>query len=105
MCPCGFPTQISSSTCSFGVPPDARSVTCTCNQYCADTTRSLAAGIREVVVFHSTYHELHRYVDDVPFAVVADPDGVLYAEFGVESSTADKSEAKFGRPATALNKL
>ncbi len=44
------------------------------------------AGIREVVVFHSTDQELRRYVDDLPFAVVGDPDKALYAEFGVGSS-------------------
>ena len=44
------------------------------------------ADIREVVVFHSTDEELRRYVDDLPFAVVGDPDKLLYAEFGVGSS-------------------
>lgn len=44
------------------------------------------AGIKEVVVFHSTDEELRHYVDDLPFAVVGDPDKVLYAEFGVGSS-------------------
>lgn len=46
----------------------------------------VAAGIREVVVFHSTDDELRRYVGDLPFAVVGDPDKSLYAEFGVGSS-------------------
>ncbi|HSS23930.1 MAG TPA: peroxiredoxin-like family protein [Mycobacterium sp.] len=44
------------------------------------------AGIREVVVFHSTDQELRRYVGELPFAVVGDPDKALYAEFGVGSS-------------------
>jgi peroxiredoxin len=44
------------------------------------------AGIREVVVFHSTDQELRHYVTELPFAVVGDPDKVLYAEFGVGSS-------------------
>ena len=44
------------------------------------------AGIREIVVFHSTDEELRRYVDDLPFAVVGDPDKALYAEFGVGSA-------------------
>jgi hypothetical protein len=44
------------------------------------------AGIREVVVFHSTDLELRRYVDDLPFEVVGDPDKALYAEFGVGSA-------------------
>ncbi|MEU6776984.1 peroxiredoxin-like family protein [Streptomyces sp. NPDC046759] len=45
-----------------------------------------AAGIREVVVFHSPAEELRRHVTDLPFAVVADPDKRLYAEFGVEAA-------------------
>jgi len=44
------------------------------------------AGIREVVVFHSTDEELRHYVGDLPFAVFGDPDKALYAEFGVGSS-------------------
>lgn len=43
-----------------------------------------AAGIREVVVFHSPAEELAEY--DLPFAVVADPAKRLYKEFGVEAS-------------------
>lgn len=46
----------------------------------------VAAGIREVVVFHSSAQELRRHVVDLPFAVVADPDKVLYASFGIRSS-------------------
>jgi len=45
-----------------------------------------AAGIREVVVFHSPASELAEYVGDLPFPLVADPDKRLYAEFGVESA-------------------
>lgn len=45
-----------------------------------------AAGIREVVVFHSPAEELRRHVEDLPFAVVADPAKRLYAQFGVEST-------------------
>jgi len=45
----------------------------------------VAAGIREVVVFHSPPDELRRHADGLPFALVADPDKRLYAEFGVES--------------------
>ncbi len=44
------------------------------------------AGVIEVVVFHSAAEELSRYLADLPFAVVADPDRKLYKEFGVESS-------------------
>jgi peroxiredoxin len=45
-----------------------------------------AAGIREVIVFHSPASELEPHVSDFPFAVIADPDRRLYAELGVESS-------------------
>ncbi|MCO1658163.1 peroxiredoxin-like family protein [Pseudonocardia humida] len=45
-----------------------------------------AAGIREVVVFHSPADELREHVAGLPFAVVADPDKRLYREFGVESA-------------------
>jgi len=40
-----------------------------------------AAGIREVVVFHSPAAELAEY--ELPFAVIPDPGKLLYAEFGV----------------------
>jgi len=45
-----------------------------------------AAGIREVVLFHSTPQELRSYIGDLPFNVVADPDKELYKRFGVETS-------------------
>ncbi|MCP3770875.1 peroxiredoxin-like family protein [Streptomyces sp. MAR25Y5] len=45
-----------------------------------------AAGVREVVVFHSPTEELAPHATDLPFAVVADPARRLYAEFGVERS-------------------
>ncbi|HEY5832829.1 AhpC/TSA family protein [Streptomyces sp.] len=47
-----------------------------------------AAGIREVVVFHSTDKELLRYAPDLPLPVVGDPHKKLYREFGIESSMA-----------------
>jgi peroxiredoxin len=49
-------------------------------------TEIAAAGIREVVVFHSTADDLRPYTADLPFVVIADPDKRLYREFGVESS-------------------
>ncbi|MGI5359016.1 peroxiredoxin-like family protein [Streptomyces sp. CA-252508] len=45
-----------------------------------------AAGVREVVVFHSPAGQLREYAADLPFAVVADPGKRLYAEFGVGSA-------------------
>jgi len=44
-----------------------------------------AAGIREVLVFHSPADELREHVADLPFAVIADPAKRLYAEYGVEA--------------------
>jgi peroxiredoxin len=46
----------------------------------------VGAGVQEVVVFHSSADDLRRYSDDLPFAVVADPERKLYREFGVEAS-------------------
>lgn len=43
-----------------------------------------AHSIREVVVFHSTLAELAKYQDELPFAVIADPERELYRRFGVE---------------------
>ena len=45
-----------------------------------------AAGIREVVFFHSSVAEMKKYQDNIPFAVVADPDKKYYKQFGVETS-------------------
>jgi hypothetical protein len=44
------------------------------------------AGVREVVVFHSGADDLRPHAEDLPFAVIADPDKRLYVEMGVESS-------------------
>jgi peroxiredoxin len=46
----------------------------------------LAAGIREVVVFHSSADTMLEFQGELPFAAIADQDKKLYAEFGVESS-------------------
>ena len=43
-----------------------------------------AAGVWEVLVFHSPAAELREHA--LPFTVIADPDKALYREFGVESS-------------------
>jgi len=59
-----------------------------CNLHLRDVIRRHdeieAAGIREVVVFHSTAEELAEY--PLPFAVIADPTKRLYAEYGVEAA-------------------
>jgi AhpC/TSA family len=45
-----------------------------------------AAGVHEVVVFHSSADTLRPYTADLPLDVVPDPGRALYREFGVESS-------------------
>lgn len=44
-----------------------------------------AAGVREVVFFHSPAAELAEHTSDLPFATVADPEKEIYRQFGVES--------------------
>ena len=44
----------------------------------------LAAGIREVVVFHSRVETMRDLQGHLPFAAIADPEKKLYARFGVE---------------------
>lgn len=46
----------------------------------------VGAGVREVVVFHSTVAESLEYESHLPFAVIADPEKRLYREFGVEAA-------------------
>jgi peroxiredoxin len=44
----------------------------------------LAAGIREVVVFHSSAETMLGFQGGLPFAAIVDPEKKLYAEFGVQ---------------------
>ena len=44
----------------------------------------LAAGIREVVVFHSSTDTMRGFQGGLPFAAIAEPEKKLYSEFGVE---------------------
>ncbi|MBA2534430.1 MAG: AhpC/TSA family protein [Rubrobacter sp.] len=44
----------------------------------------VAAGVREVVVFHSSAQTMLEFQGGLPFAAIADPEKKLYAEFGVE---------------------
>ena len=46
----------------------------------------VASGVREVAFFHAPPDELRRYVADVPFALVGDPEKLTYREFGVEAA-------------------
>jgi peroxiredoxin len=45
-----------------------------------------AAGIKEVIVFHSSAKSIRSYQKDVPFVMVGDPKKVLYEEFGLKTS-------------------
>jgi peroxiredoxin len=68
-----------------------------CNLHLRSITRRhddlVAAGIREVAVFHSSAAAMREFQGQLPFAVVADPGRTLYAEFGVGTMS----------PLTALN--
>jgi peroxiredoxin len=44
------------------------------------------AGIREIAVFHSPAEDMLPHHSNLPFAVIADPQRLLYTEFGVEAS-------------------
>jgi peroxiredoxin len=61
-----------------------------CNTHIAALRRRAgeieAAGIKEVIVFHSSAKSIRSYQKDVPFVLVGDPKKVLYKEFGVETS-------------------
>jgi len=45
-----------------------------------------AAGIKEVIVFHSSAKSIRSYQKNLPFVLVGDPKKALYKEFGVETS-------------------
>src|ERR1039458_1412326 len=45
-----------------------------------------AAGIQEIVVFHSAAEDMLPYQGQLPFAAVADPGRKLHDEFGVTAS-------------------
>ena len=61
-----------------------------CNTHIAELRRRAreiaAAGIDEVIVFHSSAKSIRRYQKDIPFVLIGDPDKELYANFGVEAS-------------------
>ena len=45
-----------------------------------------AAGISEIIFFHSSKEEMLKYQDHIPFDCVADPKKQFYKMFGVETS-------------------
>ena len=60
-----------------------------------------AAGIREVVVFHSTVAELAKYENELPFPLIADPERQLYQRFGVEHGSGSLLSVRALRAAVA----
>jgi hypothetical protein len=44
-----------------------------------------AAGVREIIVFHSSKDAVRKYEKDIPFDVIPDPQKRLYAAFNVEA--------------------
>lgn len=54
------------------------------------------AGVREVIVFHSSPQSIRSYQKDVPFLLVGDRQKLLYEKFGVESSLGFMSLKAFG---------
>ena len=61
-----------------------------CNTHIAELRRRAheidAAGIKEVIVFHSSARSIRSYHMELPFDLVGDPKKALYKEFGVEAS-------------------
>jgi peroxiredoxin len=61
-----------------------------CNTHIAQLRRRAseieAAGVKEVIVFHSSAKSIRSYQKDLPFLLVGDPEKALYREFGVDSS-------------------
>ncbi|HWZ45924.1 MAG TPA: peroxiredoxin-like family protein [Candidatus Saccharimonadales bacterium] len=55
-----------------------------------------AAGIKEVIVFHSSPKSIRSYQKDVPFALVGDPKKAIYKDFGAETSLAFLSVKALG---------
>jgi peroxiredoxin len=61
-----------------------------CNTHIAALIRNKArldaAGVREVLFFHSAQEDVADFHDDLPFDIVGDPEKRYYRQFGVESS-------------------
>lgn len=61
-----------------------------CNTHIAQLRRRTheieAAGIKEVIVFHSSARSIRSYQKDLPFVLIGDPKKALYKEFGVKAS-------------------
>ena len=126
-----LPTTVMEAVTGEAInPPDAkrvvhlqfrRFVDCPiCNTHIAEFRRRAreteAAGIKEVIVFHSSPKSIRSYQKDVPFLMVGDPKKAFYKDFGVETSLGFMSlkalvgrDARYGarsfRPATCRGPL
>jgi len=71
-----------------------------CNTHIAEFRKRAheidAAGIKEVIVFHSSPASIRSYQAEIPFLMVGDPKKALYRAFGVESSLRFLSRRSFG---------
>jgi peroxiredoxin len=71
-----------------------------CNTHIAEMRKRAreieAAGIKEVIVFHSSAKSIRSYQKAVPFVLVGDPKKALYKEFGVEASLGFLSRKALG---------
>lgn len=71
-----------------------------CNTHIAEYRKRAreieAAGVTEVIVFHSSPQSIRSYQKDVPFLMVGDPKKAFYKAFGVESSLGFMSLKAFG---------
>lgn len=70
-----------------------------CNTHIAALRRGKeqieAAGIHEVLFFHSSQADVAEFHNDLPFDAVGDPEKRYYRQFGVESSWSVASPAAF----------
>jgi peroxiredoxin len=61
-----------------------------CNTHLRSVTMRLdeikAAGVREVIFFHSTAELLREHQEELPYDVIPDPERLVYRDFGVEKS-------------------
>jgi peroxiredoxin len=61
-----------------------------CNTHIAEFRRRApeteAAGVKEVIVFHSSPESIRSYQKDVPFLMVGDPKKAIYQYFGIKTS-------------------
>lgn len=71
-----------------------------CNTHIAEFRKRAreieSAGVKEVIVFHSSPKSIRAYHKDVPFSMVGDPKKLFYKEFGVETSLGFASPKALG---------